>query len=98
MEIVPGMRAGGLAGMLGRVISELEEDGYVVPPPRILNAADYGVPQDRRRLFLLASRADVAALTYPEPTVSPVGKRGEPLEANGRPAGPTVWDAIGDLP
>jgi DNA (cytosine-5)-methyltransferase 1 len=39
---------------------------------RILNAADYGVPQKRERLFLVAIRADLGVeWSFPSPTHSP---------------------------
>jgi DNA (cytosine-5)-methyltransferase 1 len=48
---------------------------YLLEKPRILNAADYGVPQARRRAIVLATRRDLIeahpdgrSLTYPEPT------------------------------
>lgn len=34
---------------------------YNVIPPRVLNAADYGVPQKRERVFFVGFRADVSA-------------------------------------
>lgn len=36
----------------------------------VLNAADYGVPQVRRRVFIVATRSDVGAFKFPEPTHS----------------------------
>jgi len=33
---------------------------YVVPVPIVLNARDYGLPQNRQRLFIMAIRSDVA--------------------------------------
>jgi DNA (cytosine-5)-methyltransferase 1 len=54
----------------------------------ILNAADYGVPQRRRRGFVLGSR--VGAPSWPAPTHSAGGLTGKPYR--------TVRDAIGDLP
>ena len=33
-----------------------------------MNAADFGVPQDRRRLFLMGARAGLQLPTYPTPT------------------------------
>ena len=49
----------------------------------LLNAAEYGVPQNRRRLFIVAIEAG-RAWDWPEPTTSPGDL--------------TLWDAIGDLP
>ena len=100
MENVPGMMAGGHSGILAELIDAFEASGYrVARPVRLLNAADYGVPQDRRRLILLGSRADQPDVDYPSPTVRPVGKRGSTLERRGDPPnGPTVNEALRDLP
>jgi DNA (cytosine-5)-methyltransferase 1 len=60
----------------------------------VLDAADYGVPQHRERVFVFAAR-DGSGLTAPQPTRGPVAR-----VANGRSAVErfaTVWDAIGDL-
>lgn len=48
--------------------SELKEIGYNTLEPRILNAADYGVPQRRNRVIFIGYRDDVQAPEYPEPT------------------------------
>lgn len=102
MENVPGMVRGGHKGILERLVGEFEEGGYrTVAPPRILNAAEYGVPQDRRRLFLIGAREDQDLPEYPTPTVRPLPKRAadpRPEHAGGLDPGPSVWDAIGDLP
>ena len=49
-----------------------EECGYLVAPPAVLHAEEYGVPQTRRRAFLIARRRGVFwpdnALSLPEPT------------------------------
>lgn len=47
--------------------TELENFGYIVLEPRILNAADFGVPQRRERAIFLAYRQDVTPINYPEP-------------------------------
>lgn len=61
----------------------------------ILNAADYGVPQRRKRVIMIASRVGVPVL--PTPThAEPNG--GAPLIDGRLPAWRTVRDAIGDLP
>jgi DNA (cytosine-5)-methyltransferase 1 len=55
-----------------------------------LNAAQYGVPQLRERVFLIGSR-DGAPFTFPKPTHADGGGAGlAPYR--------TAWDAIGDLP
>lgn len=47
-------------------VRDLEREGYAVDW-RILNAADFGAPTSRKRLFLVA-RADGAKPVWPEPT------------------------------
>lgn len=61
---------------------------------KLLNAAHFGVPQLRERVFLIGSR-DGARFTFPQPTHGPRNDVGliedqEPYR--------TAWDAIGDLP
>lgn len=55
MENVPGLLAGERARYFGAVVRDLEAEGYRVSS-RVLNAADFGVPQKRRRLFVVALR------------------------------------------
>lgn len=82
-ENVKGLTLGTHAKFLEELIEALRLADYkVVLPYRVLNAADYGVPQDRRRLFLLGVRRGQKAPQYPEPTTTKN----------------VVWDAIGDLP
>ncbi len=64
--------------------SELNRIGYDTLEPRILNAADYGVPQRRNRVIFIGYRRNLPAPDYPLPTV--------PKEQQ-----ITLRDAIGDL-
>jgi len=64
--------------------SELREIGYNTLEPKILNAADYGVPQRRNRIIFIGYREGLTAPQYPEPTVTPDQHL-------------TLLDAIGDL-
>lgn len=50
------------------VVQELTYMGYKVLPPQRLDASNYGVPQKRNRVIVLAYRNDVAPLEYPAPT------------------------------
>lgn len=60
-----------------------------------LNAADFGVPQLRERVFLIGSR-DGRAFSFPKPTHSSSAQRSL-LDPDFEPHR-TAWDAIGDLP
>ena len=65
-ENVKGLTLGGHVQFLKELISTLEDAGYQVTLPyRVLNAADYGVPQNRQRLFLIACRHDQKLASYP---------------------------------
>ncbi|MEI7900484.1 MAG: DNA cytosine methyltransferase [bacterium] len=82
-ENVKGLTVGKQVQFLKELISALEDAEYrVVLPYHVLNAADYGVPQNRFRLFLMAYRNDQTPPTYPRPHKSKV----------------TVEEAISDLP
>jgi len=61
---------------------------------QMLNAAYYGVPQARQRVFLVGSREGVE-FQFPTPTHTPPDK----LDLlDDREPWRTAWDAIGDLP
>ncbi len=63
---------------------------------REVDAADYGVPQHRRRLIVIGSREDMGAPPFPEPTH---GDPGSLFVASGvRQPWRTVREAIGHLP
>ena len=50
--------------------SVFENDlNYRITEPQILNASDYGIPQSRRRIFVIGIRDNIecGAFTYPEP-------------------------------
>jgi DNA (cytosine-5)-methyltransferase 1 len=58
VENVPGLRDLDGGAQLAAAIKLLEEAGYSVNKPTVLNAADYGVPQYRERLFVVGSRTN----------------------------------------
>ena len=88
LENVAGVVAGGRRSYWDGIVSAIERLGYEVTWS-VLNAADYGVPQSRKRLVALGCRSGVVRL--PDPTHGP-GRR--PYETAGsvvdpvRPMGP----------
>lgn len=101
MENVPGMASGGHAGFLEQLIENFEEIGYRFAPGQwsILNAADFGVPQDRRRLFLIGAAEGQEIASPPLPVVRRVPRDGMGSPEPGSLAlGATVWDALKDVP
>lgn len=84
IENVPGLSQGEHRRILQRLKHELKDAGYKIREPvQVLNAADFGVPQKRKRLFLLGWRYKQKALFYPQ------------LEQKERVS---VREAIADLP
>lgn len=86
MENVPGMCQGEHRSYLELLCRQFQSAGYqITQPVQVLNAADFGVPQNRRRLFLLGARAGETPLEYPGASLLGIEKT-------------TVRDAIADLP
>lgn len=85
MENVTGITSAGNGKVVDDIVSGLAGLGYTVES-RILRAEEYGVPQERRRIFFLGNRLGLP-IRWPEPTHGP-----------GLKPFVTVWDAIGDLP
>jgi DNA (cytosine-5)-methyltransferase 1 len=63
---------------------------------RVINTAQYGVPQVRERVFMVGSR-DGKTFRFPEPTHRPPDKLEESFFGATEPYR-TAWDALGDLP
>lgn len=70
MENVPGLLNKAKGTVFCRVLDAFSSIGYTLNY-KVLNAADYGVPQIRKRLFILGS-IDGRMLRFPEPTHSKV--------------------------
>ena len=102
MENVAGLMVGDHRQLLDDVVKLFVESGQysVVTPVQVLQAADFGAPQSRRRMILLGARIDVPLPEYPAPTHTPRAISGKVPEVgkNGLPLGPSVIEAIGDLP
>lgn len=99
MENVSGLVVGKHRQLLNEVIEMLQNGGYDVSlPPRVLQAADYGTPQSRKRLILLGSRPGVELPSYPAPTVTARTIKGTLPQESSLPLGPSIAEAISDLP
>lgn len=70
-ENVKGLTLGNHKKFLDELIATFGDFGYDVRLPfKVLNALDYGVPQDRRRLFLIGARKGEQLPDYPLPTTA----------------------------
>lgn len=53
------------------ILEHLDDAGYDVVPPQIVNAMDFGVPQHRERVYIIGYRKDlhidISQFKYPEP-------------------------------
>lgn len=75
LENVKGLRNHNGGKTLATILNVLRNDlGYFVPEPKIINAKDFGVPQNRERIFIVGFRKDleVTEFLYPEPKGIPV--------------------------
>ncbi|WP_349774982.1 DNA cytosine methyltransferase [Rhabdaerophilum sp. SD176] len=82
-ENVKGLTVGKHRKFLFELIEEFEAAGYAVQKDwRVLNAADYGVPQDRQRLILMGAKKGRSLPDYPKAFAER----------------PTCRDALADLP
>lgn len=93
-ENVKGLTVGQHRKFLDEIIAEFDRTGYDVRKDwQVLNACNYGVPQDRQRLFLIGAKKGLRVPEYPSALTSKPGKQKGSL-----PSGPTCLAALGDLP
>lgn len=85
MENVAGITSIAEGGIVREINAGMTSLGYRVEH-RLLLAEQYGVPQERRRMFFVATR-DGSPIAFP---TASFGAGGDKLV--------TVWDAISDLP
>jgi len=83
MENVGGLMCSSSRHVLDHALTVLKSAGYDwVSAIQSLDARDFGVPQRRRRVFVLGFRKNETSPQYPQST---------------KALAPTVWDAISDL-
>ncbi|MGL5034598.1 MAG: DNA cytosine methyltransferase, partial [Microcystaceae cyanobacterium] len=92
-ENVKGLTLGHHRQFLEELITEFAAINYQVGSPwRVLNASNYGVPQNRERLILLGAKQDLPLPVYPQAFTQAPNKKGN------LPLAPTCREAIADLP
>ena len=71
LENVKGLRNHNGGKTLATILNVLRNDlGYYVPEPQIINAKEFGVPQNRERIYIVGFRKDlgIQSFKYPLPT------------------------------
>lgn len=90
IENVDGLLMGEAVVILEALLTRVESAGYsVVKPVKVFDAKGFGIPQTRRRVFILGYKEGYPAPEYPVPSVN--------AHSNKESMQPTVWDAISDL-
>lgn len=96
-ENVKGLTIGQHRQLLEEFVLMAAELGYSVQIPwKVLDAAHYGTPQHRERLFIYGAKRHFQLPSYPRHVNRAADGRGKASSA--LPAGPTVADALDDLP
>ncbi|MEG1835647.1 MAG: DNA cytosine methyltransferase [Oscillospiraceae bacterium] len=84
-ENVAGMLSGQHSNAVSNIVAMFEECGYNVTI-NLVNASDYGVPQDRKRVFYIGFRKDLnIKFVFPKPITPDTSSK------------LTFYEAIGDL-
>lgn len=96
-ENVKGLTVGKHKAFLEELIAAAGDAGYDVRLKwQVLDAADYGTPQHRQRLFLLGAKKGLPVPVYPDKLTVPADKAiGQRTELA---IGPSCEDALADLP
>lgn len=100
LENVEGLKYAGKDEGLQLLLSELEainkaDRTSYVPHVAVLNAADFGVPQLRERVFVVAHR-EGRPFRFPSPTHFPEELERDLLDGDVQPYR-TAWDALADV-
>jgi len=74
LENVKGLVNHRSGATLATILNVLRNElGYYVPEPKVLNAKNFGVPQNRERIFIVGFRDEIVQeFEYPEPIQKPI--------------------------
>lgn len=70
LENVKGLRNHNGGKTLSTILNVLRDDlGYFIPEPQIVNAKDFGVPQNRERIYIVGfhPKTGITKFNYPKP-------------------------------
>ena len=96
IENVPGVRRVNGVTYTGQITASLRDAGYVTwEQPAILRASDFGVPQNRQRLFFVGTDRSVAVPAVPRPTHVPPDRAAVDCSL---PRTATLLEQLQDLP
>lgn len=74
LENVKGLRNHNGGKTLATILNVLRNDlNYYIPEPQIINAKDFGVPQNRERIYIVGFRNDLEITNFEYP--KPIGKK-----------------------
>lgn len=72
LENVKGLRSHDKGNTLATILNVLRNDlGYYVPEPQIINAKDFGLPQNRERIYIVGfhKKTGITEFKYPSPLI-----------------------------
>lgn len=106
MENVPGLMQEDYSALIAEFREEVRNAGYVIPDKfPIVNAADFGVPQERARVIVIGTRVGQPIAGVPQAYFRRPGKLKNGRHRDGDsqatpllPLSPTVADALRGLP
>lgn len=97
MENVLGMMSYKNGLVVEQIKEDLKKTGLQNVDSKVINAADYGTPQNRKRIFFIATR-NGHRISWPEQTHFSKSEYDQSFLDPSMKEHVTVWDAIGDLP
>ena len=96
IENVPGVRRVNGVSYTDQITNSLRDAGYMTwDQPADLRASEFGVPQNRRRLFFVGVAPEVVLPKVPTPTHCPHGEENEHCQL---PRTPALSKCLQDLP
>ena len=90
LENVKGLRNHNGGKTLATILNVLRNDlGYFVPEPQIINAKNFGVPQNRERIFIVGFHKDTGIMEFDYP--KPIDKKVAFLDVKEKNVVPTKY-------